>query len=186
MKMSVFRQGDPPAVMDHLACVENAVDDDAVQMIMASIINNLTVLVGQRNGEAIIKPWIEGDQKLSFEGLYDQCISLMEFRRMRELKVKSTADFPPHLYEVRVALDPQVLPQITMRLKAHNDMDANRKFKRLAGTNADVQKALSLGWLEFMLTGTGAAVIRPLGVLRTIENAPDDAPEWEVLPLEKD
>jgi hypothetical protein len=184
MKMSVFRQGRERAEMDHLACIERAVNNETIHMILHAHLQNQAVLVGLECGEAIIKPFAEGDDRLSFEDLYDTCVSLREFRRMRALKVTSRSEFPPHLYELSVAIEPTVAPIARLRMKARSDLEVRAKLLGLVHSNPDFRQRLVSAWVHWMMHSDDEANIIHRGALKIEENAPADAPDWEFLPLE--
>jgi hypothetical protein len=135
MMMSLLRQRAATRQLDHLACVDLAVDAEASKMIAHAFIHRAAVLVGLAEGEAIIKPAEPDDDRLSFEGLYDTAISIREFRRMAATKVKSPKDLPPSLYEAAILLtEINFAPTVVVRFPAKGAVGAREALRQLVNT----------------------------------------------------
>ena len=76
MIMSLFTQRQPTRQLDHLACILLASNPQAMEMVLFAHRYrqdlSLVVIEGQTT---IIKVMEVGDDKLSFESLYDHCIT---------------------------------------------------------------------------------------------------------------
>jgi hypothetical protein len=179
MKMSVYRHSGERREMDHLEVIQHAVDDETTQMIMHAHLHAQTVLVGLDMGESIVKPAEAGDDRRSFVALYDNCVSLREFRRMRELKVNSTTEFPPHIYQIDVAVEPSISPTAHLRLKAHNENEVRTKLANLVNTDEKFRSHLVQQWVRWILEADDDARIFSKGALRIVDDAPADVPDWE-------
>lgn len=177
MMMSLFRQGAATRTLDHLACVDLAVDAEASKMIAHAFIHRTAVLVGLAEGEAIIKPAEEDDTRLTFEGLYDTAISIREFRRMVATKAKSPQDLPPSLYEAALLLrEVGCVPTVMVRFPAKGDVDARQVLTTLVNTPEFREQMIRRMVMEIIDHPSSEIVTK--GCLHVDEVAPPDL-TWE-------
>src|ERR1700693_66214 len=117
--MSVFRREHIPGRVDHLTLISGATGAEEIAMITYALTANQPVLASLEGAPAIIKPFEPGDELLSYDALYDTCITAGQYRRMRKAKVKAVEDLPLRLYEVELRLDADLSnPGCTVRLRA--------------------------------------------------------------------
>jgi hypothetical protein len=178
MMMTVLRQRGHFSQLDHLVCIEQAADRTAVDMIQFARKHNKAVLAGLDSGEAIIKPLEAGDEALSFERLYDTCITIREFRRMQQAKVNAVEELPPGIFEMRIALDMSRNPQLLIRLVAKNDADVLRRLMTLANTDEKFREEFGRRLLVELLNTEDGSLIHG-GALQVHEHAPEGTPLWE-------
>jgi hypothetical protein len=184
MMLSVFRQGGRTQQLDHLAVIDLAVDDEAAQMVLFSRLRGKPTLVGLSDGQAIIKPLETGDDTLSFEGLFDTCVSIREYRRLIQHRKSDPADLPPFIYEIDIVADVGFSPTVRLRLKAKDDQDVKARLEALFNLlNED-----SEGFREAITDEIAAQLFRSdqlrlttPGAFRTDE-ASGDEPDWELVP----
>jgi hypothetical protein len=182
MMMSLFRHGAAIRQLDHLACVDLAVDAEASKMIAHAFIHRAAVLVGLAEGEAIIKPAEPDDDRLSFEDLYDTAISIREFRRMAATKVKSPQDLPPSLFEAAILLrEINFVPTVVVRFPAKGDVDARKVLNTLVNTPEFREQMIRRMVIDIMDHPLSEVVTK--GCLKVDEVAPPDFP-WEFQDLD--
>lgn len=177
MMMNIFRQGAETRSQDHLACIDIAVDAEASKMILHALMHAKPVLVGLEYGEAIVKPAEPGDDCLSFAALYDTAISIREFRKMTELKVKSPEDFPPSLFEAELLLtDVNFVPAVTVRFPAKGEVGAREALLALVN-RPDFREQMVRRFI-MQLIESEHTTIRTRGCMKVDEVAPSDL-TWE-------
>jgi hypothetical protein len=180
MQMSMFRQGEPLEQIDHLACMKIAVGKDAINMILHARLHNAAVLVGLQSGQAVIKPYEENDEALRFEDLYDTAISLLDFHRMQQQKVRTREELAPHLYEMELLLIQKHPVSIRLRVKTKDQYDVPALIQQLVRENTEFGAEL-FGRFATALLNEENGDIEVLGPLRINDEAPDDAPDWEFI-----
>jgi hypothetical protein len=180
MMMSVFHQGGRTRQLDHLACIDIAVDTEAAEMILFAVLNNRSILVGLEDGEAIIKPLEAGDTSLSFEILYDSCISLREYRKMMELKLKSPSEFPPALYETEIVAQIGFAPRVRLRLRAKDDVAVRALLLRLINEDLVFREHLVRRFVSQIIDHDDVD-LASRGALKVDDVAPGEASEWQFL-----
>jgi hypothetical protein len=185
MKMSVFRQGGVYEQLDHLAIIKLAVGKSATAMILHARLHNATILVGLPSGQSVIKPYEENDEASRFEDLYDTAISLHDFTRMQQQKVRSPEDLAPHLYEMELLLIQERPISIRLRLKSKNQFDVPAMLQRLV--REDIEFGTELySRLAMAMMKTSDGSIETAGPLKILDEAPAGAPEWEFIPRQSD
>src|SRR5271166_3816952 len=76
MKMSVFRQQAEMVQFEHTACIGAATTEADVDLILLSLNIEKPALVGLDGQSSIVKPYVAGDETLSFEALYDDSLMI--------------------------------------------------------------------------------------------------------------
>jgi hypothetical protein len=183
MLMSVFRQGQPTLQIDHLVAIREAVDPDHAGMVLHAWTQNATVLIGLRSGEAIIKPAADGDEQLSFEALYDTCISLSQWKQMKAQRVVKPEDLAPHLYELDVLLEQARPVRVRLRIKAKTTTEVSQLLNRLVREDKEFQDSLMAKLTEALLIQDDGSIIST-SVHKVEHVAPGDAPLWSFVPEE--
>jgi hypothetical protein len=178
MKMSVLRQGLSLETIDHIDCMKTAVGKDASDMILHARLHNATVLVGLQSGEAIVKPYQEGDETLRFADLYDSAISLHDFHRMQHQKVRSRDDLAPRLYELEILLMQERPARVHLRIKAQHQDDVPGKVEQLLRENIEFGRALATRLAAALLLSK-SGIVDVGGPLKILDAAPADAAEWD-------
>ncbi len=177
--MAILKPARPIRKLDHLVCADLAVDAEAAQMIHYAHAHNRPVLVGLEGGEAIVKPSETGDERLSFEGLYDTAVSIREFRKMAELKVRSPEEFPPSLYEAEVLLtEIGFVPTVRVRFSAKGDVGARTALTELVNHPEFREQMVRRFVMQLIESDDAKLVTR--GCLKVDEVAPPDL-RWEFL-----
>jgi hypothetical protein len=177
--MTVYHQAQPPQQIDHLVLMRNAVDNEAVAMILFVRQHGKPTLVGLESGQAIVKPQEAGDDGLSFEGLYDTAISIREYRAMMQHKVTSVADLPPSIFEMLVGLETPTIPKVKLRLKAKDEHDIRKRLPALINESREFRMALLQALMTRMVEQCDVSFVHT-GALRTDE-ATADTPDWEIV-----
>lgn len=184
MMLSVFRQGGRTQQLDHLAVIDLAVDDEATQMVLYCRLHSKPTLVGLSDGQAIIKPLETGDDTLSFEALFDTCVSMREYRRLVQHKKSDTADLPPWIFDVDVVAQISFNPTIHLRMKAKDDVDLKRKLSAMFNLlNPDAEAfllQLTDELVNQMLRSDSMKLTTGGGI--RIDEATDDDPDWAIVP----
>jgi hypothetical protein len=132
MMMTVLRQGQPTKQLDHLACVDIAIDSEAAEMILHANNQQTAVLVGTELGEVIIKPAEASDATVRFEDLYDTAVSIREYRKMVRLRLSSTEQFPPIPFEAEILMSEiNFVPRVRIRFQAKSEQTARAALNAL-------------------------------------------------------
>lgn len=177
MKMSLIQMGTATRTLDHLACIDLAVDAETTKMIMYAFTHNKPVLAGLECGEAIIKPAASGDNCLSFAALYDTAISIREFRKMTDLKVKSPEEFPPSLYEAEILLtEITFVPTVCVRFPAGGEVAVREALTALIN-HPDFREQLVRRFI-MQIIESDHAELRTRGCMKVDEIAPPGL-TWE-------
>lgn len=181
MKMSVFRQGRAYEQIDHVDLIKQAVGKSATAMILHARLHKATVLVGLQSGQSVLKLYEETDEALRFEDLYDTAISLQDFTKMQQQKVRTREELAPHLYEMELLLVMEHPISIRLQLKSKDQHDIPAMVQRLV--REDIEFGTELyGRFAIAMMETEAGTIVTNGPLRILDAAPDDAPEWTFVP----
>ena len=86
--MSVYRQRQAtPLQMAMTDCLGAAVTEEDTALIGLSVRSKKPALIGLDNLASIIKPVEEGDERLTFEALYDTCLTRVDLQKMKQAGV---------------------------------------------------------------------------------------------------
>jgi hypothetical protein len=188
MLMSVFRREHRPGRLDHLTLISGASGPEEVAMITFALTMNQPVLASHEGAPAIIKPFAAGDELLSYDALYDTCITAKQYQRMRQAKVKKVEDLPLHLYEVELKLDIELInPGATVQLLAASDVDGRERLRRLVfDQEFRLRLAVHVVLQLMRLISDEDGVDDKLdvlvgGLLKIDEVPPPDTPEWQIM-----
>jgi hypothetical protein len=129
--MSVFRQQAAALLWEPAACLREATTEADVDLIMLAVRLDKPVLVGVDQQTSIVKPYQPGDAALSFEALYDTCVTLTDLQRMKRARVSSPETIPPHRFRVDLVTTCQGVFDIGLMISAANDGDVRRKLHDL-------------------------------------------------------
>lgn len=186
--MSVFRREHRPGRIDHLTLISGATGAEEIAMITYALTANQPVLASLEGAPAIIKPFEPGDELLSYDALYDTCVTANQYRRMRKAKVNTVEALPLHLYEVELKLDIELIrPGVTVHMRAASDLDARERLKALARSNEfrvelAVKVMLQLIHLISDDIDTDSLDVLVGGFLKIDEVPPPDTPDWQIIP----
>jgi hypothetical protein len=188
--MSVFRREHKPGRVDHLNLISAASGSEEITMITFSLTMNQVVLASVEGAPAIIKPFAAGDELLSYDALYDTCITAKQYQRMRKAKVKKVEDLPLKLYEVELKLDIAfVTPGAVVRLRAASDTDGRERLSRIVKEMDFRMELLSHVTMQLVnsiaadVTNDGDPVtVLVGGLFGTDESPPADTPDWQIMP----
>ena len=184
MMMSVFYQGRTLTQLDHLACIEIATNNDDIEMITFAFLHDKPTLVGLDGKEAIIKPQQAGDEAMSFESLYDDCVSLRDFRTMQRHGVTSRDALLPLLYEVDLVAEINFRPRVKIRIRAKDEIALRARFRELL--NEETFRAVLTQELASQIFTSDEVELASAGALKIADPAPPGATEWEIIALKED
>ena len=126
MKMSVYRQRTPRTEMEHGNCMRGSKTMEDIDLVELALATEKPVLMGLEGKSTIIKLFQEGDDALSFEALYDTCLTLTDLRNMKRAGVDKPEDVPEGKYRL----------EMIFRLEAELDM----RIVLTAGDHGNVRK----------------------------------------------
>jgi hypothetical protein len=176
MMMSVFRQGRPRSQLDHLACLDIAASPIDLELITFAFMNAKATLVGMDGAEAIIKPLDAGDEAMSFEALYDSCITIRDLETMARHKVTSPDALKSLLYQADLVFQVDFHPRVRLNLRAKDERDFRDQTKLL--DNDAFKQRLTEEFANQIFTSEDVS-LTTAGPLKIGDPAPDDAPEWD-------
>jgi hypothetical protein len=153
-------------------------------MITFAFLNDKPTLVGLDGREAIIKPLGAGDEAMSFESLYDDCISLRDFRTMQRHKVTSRDALLPLLYEVDLIAEINFRPRVKIRIRAKDEVALRARFRELL--NDEAFRAVLTQELASQIFTSDDVELATAGALKIADPAPPDALEWEIIAFTED
>jgi len=131
MKMSVFRQQAEMVQFEHTACIGAATTEADVDLILLSLNIEKPALVGLDGQSSIVKPYVAGDETLSFEALYDDAITSSDLAKMKERRVSSPADMPLEKFRVDLAVTIEGLVDVSLMIAAANNGDVRARLRKL-------------------------------------------------------
>jgi hypothetical protein len=159
MMMSIIRQSRSIAEMDHLAIIPLATTADDIEMISWAVMHGKPVLVGLEDMPAIIKLQEAGDDALSFAALYDNCLTLHEFERMKRHKVTSTDDLKLRLYKITLVAELDgVNARAQVLLKARNEIEAKKLLTEFSETE-EFRRELTRRFVEYLFASDNVHVV---------------------------
>jgi hypothetical protein len=129
--MSVYRRQEVPLQMTMTDCLAAASTEDDTHLVSLAVKSQKPTLVGLDNQSSIIKLVEEGDESLTFDGLYDSCLTLVDLKLMRAAGVNTPEDIPKLAHRVTVEIVITGAVRITVALFADNQGDTKRRFREL-------------------------------------------------------
>jgi hypothetical protein len=177
MMMSVFRQGRPRSQLDHLACMDIAASTLDLELITFAFMNAKATLVGMDGAEAIIKTLDAGDEAMSFEALYDSCITIRDLETMQRHKVTSPDALKSLLYQADLVFQVDFYPRVRLNLRAKDEQDFRDRLTVLLDN--DAFKLRLTEELANQIFTSEEVSLKSAGPLKIGDPAPDDAPEWD-------
>ena len=181
--MSVFRQQAAPLLWEQAACLREATSEADVDLISLAIRLAKPVLVGIAEQTSIVKPYQPGDEALSFEALYDTCVTLTDLQRMKRARVTSPEAIPPHRFRVDLVTTCQGVFDIGLMISAANDGDVRRKLHDLFENDVLFREALYDAFV-MALRQDGEVIYSIRECSGLGEVASPDTPAWDFANLD--
>jgi hypothetical protein len=180
MLMSVYYpRNEAIRVLDHLVCIRGAIDDDSVGMITFATFHGKPALVGFEGAEVILKPQEAGDDGLSFESLYDTCLTRHDYQKMTRAGVNKLEDVPPALFELKLIVRVEIEPRFFVRFPARTEAEARARLNELINDDKGFVRELTLKLAE-QLGKVGEMDAATAGALRVAQVAPPNTPPWVI------
>jgi hypothetical protein len=129
--MTIYRAGAEPLIVRMADCLAGAVTETDTDLVNLCLRTKRPTLIGLDNQSTIIKPVEEGDDALSFEALYDNCLTLVDLQKMHRAGVNKPEDVPPDLYRAEVAVAIDGTCYLAVGLYAANIGDVRPRFREL-------------------------------------------------------
>lgn len=183
MIMSVYRQGQPIAEIDHLACIALATEVTDLDLINWAVTSRKPVLTALSGEAAVIKLQEPGDAGHSFEALYHDAINLRDITRMKAHGVNTPEAIGDGLYEVYIVVHIPIDPRVRIQLRARDDKDAKERMREYLEGN-DFGEEICRAAVEEIFSSDLTRLVTA-GVHKIQEPAPADAPVWEIMPRSK-
>lgn len=141
--MSVYRQRqEVPLQMTMTDCLAAAATEDDTHLVSLAVKTQKPTLIGLDNQSSIIKLVEEGDESLTFEALYDTCLTLVDLKLMRAAGVKTPEEIPRQAHRLTVEIVMTGAVQINLALFADNQGDCRRRFRELYLHDPDFRNAV--------------------------------------------
>ena len=123
MMLSLYRRREPVRRVDDVAVIAAASRDD-VKLLGTALRSNRAALITLDGKPTIAKAEAAGDDRLSFEGLYDECLTQHDLERMQRAKVSSPDELPASACAVRiqVLLDDVVDVPLLIAVKTRDEV----------------------------------------------------------------
>lgn len=179
MIMSVYRQGQPTAEIDHLACIALATEVTDLDLINWAVTSRKPVLTALSGEAAIIKLQEPGDAGHSFEALYHDAINLRDITRMKSHGVTTPEAIGDCLYQADIIVHIPIDPSVRIRLRARSDKDAKERLVEYLAGNDFGEEICRVAVQEIF--ASPLTRLASTGVLRIQDPAPPNAPVWEIL-----
>jgi hypothetical protein len=184
MMMSVFTQRQPTRQLEHLALMRLATGAQSKEMVLfaqAQVQACLVVIEGQ---SAVVKPMAPDDNRLSFESLYDHCITPRDYQRMSEAQVSDLEMLPPSLFEAAMVIEGYFRRVVTIRLKAKDQIAAQNRFRELREDDV-FQKKFCKEVADYMWSAGDHWFDMDAhdDLLQVDLVAPVDMPEWTIVSI---
>jgi hypothetical protein len=148
MRMSVFKQGRKRYDLDATECISAAVSEADTDLVLLTMRTGHPVLVGLDADNAIIKPFDEGDDKLSFAGLIDQCHTLVHLEKMQEAGVRNPDDIPESTYDVLMEFAIPASFTVGIQIRSNNMGGIRKRAITLFENDAQFREAVIDALLE--------------------------------------
>jgi hypothetical protein len=146
MLMSVYRQRQPRMQFDHIDCITGASSETDISLIGLAISHSRPVLIGLDGANTIIKPSEEGDDKHSFESLFDVSLTVHDLNVMKRKGVTDPNKIPPDLYKARlnisIELPPELRLQIPVLLNAQEQGEVRGIFNEFLENDPHLREAI--------------------------------------------
>jgi hypothetical protein len=142
MTMSVYRQRTPLLQLEHGACITGVTTEQDVDLIDLALSTDKPVLIGLDGQHSIIKTVGAGDERPSFESLYDTCITLSDLKKAKERGVPPGEAFLEN-YEVRLLITIREAElEVPAILAGCNHGDLRKLLRDLLNENSDFRGLL--------------------------------------------
>ena len=136
MKLSIYRQRAPRSELDHGACIRGATTEADVDLVGLALDTDKPTLIGLDGQNTIIKTVAEGDDALTFEDLYDTCLTLGDLRNMKRAGVKSPDEVPSSRFRVALTFRLACDIDVALELTAANHGDVRKQLRDLIDGDA--------------------------------------------------
>jgi hypothetical protein len=113
-----------------------------LQLVRLSVDSGKPVLIAIGGVHTIVKPAADGDDRHSYEGLYDDCLTITDLETMQRAGVKRPQDVPPAQVRLSVNFPVQILAGIDLAIKTKNPHESRASFRDLLLKDADFRMAL--------------------------------------------
>src|SRR5436853_4600605 len=93
--LSVFRQQKPMFQIELPVAIQAATTEQDLDVLMKlGLRTDKPVLIGLDAQPSIVKKYVEGDETLSFEALYDTALTVNDLQKMERARVQSPEAMP--------------------------------------------------------------------------------------------
>lgn len=140
--MSIYQAKKPVRQMDaHSTYLATSTKQD-LQLVRLSVDTGKPVLVGMDGVHTIVKPVADGDDRRSFEALYDDALTITDLETMKKAGVKKPEDVPPTQVRLEVGFPVQLLVSMDFALQCPNPHEARSTFRQLILSDAKFRSAI--------------------------------------------
>jgi hypothetical protein len=140
--MSVYQANTPVRQLDQLECIGAAGTREDTQLIRLSLRTHHPVLVGLDGAHAIVKPVGEGDERHSFEALFDTCYTFMHLQKMQDAGVDKPEDIPLDSFRVIVGIPVGLTAAVHLAIAASSIGDTRPRLRTLFNEDVMFREAL--------------------------------------------
>ena len=142
MKLSIYRQRTPHSELEHGACIRGATTEEDIDLIDLALSTEKPTLIGFQNQPTIIKTAKPGDESLSFEGLYDTCLTVSDLTKMKKAGVDKPEDLPKGKYVMSLTFRMVADVDLRLAITAENHGACRQRLLTLIDGDAEFREAL--------------------------------------------
>ena len=140
MMLSLYRRSEPVRRVDDAAVIAAASRDD-VKLLGTALRSSRAALIALDGKPTIVKAEAAGDDRLSFEALYDECLTQHDLERMQRAKVSSPDELPESACAVRIQLHVDEVVDVPLVIAVKTRDEVYARIKQLFNADAEFREA---------------------------------------------
>lgn len=183
MMITIYRRRQEPEALEDPAVIAKCKNREEDALFGLAIQTGKPVLMTLGGESVIVKIADAGDDKLSYDALYDTALTATDLQRMKEAGVEQPEDVPLETFDVDVAFAIEGTFSVLVRLTAPTNRDVKQRIKNLHASDAVFREELFNALYEAMRhDGDLVVAIQEVHVnLDPDEQLKPDGPQWEIV-----
>ena len=131
MMVTVYRRRQPPQALADTTVIKSCRNREEDAMFGLAIRTGQPVLMTLDGESSIVKIAADGDEKLSYDALYDTALTATDLRRMNEAGVERPEDVPLETFDADVAFAIEGTFSVLLRVAASSNRAVKQRIKDL-------------------------------------------------------
>lgn len=180
--LSVFRQQKPMIKIELPVAIQAATTEQDLDVLMKlGMRTDKPVLIGLDAQPSIVKKYVEGDETLSFEALYDTALTVNDLQKMERAGVPSPDAIPREMFHIDLQVGIDCVIDLRLLVAAAEHGEVRRQLRDLHNTDPMFREALHEAIVAGLRRQDVDLVFSTHEITQTGSFLEEGKPTWEFL-----